>query len=110
MQRNKSAWLIAAALMFGAKGAVPASGNIAPKMVVEIYEAFRVGDIERCKTAQKRLSPVRLALTIGTAPGVVKQAMAMIGWDVGPSRSPIAPLNAEKRAKLREILTQAGLA
>lgn len=102
--------LIAASLMFGAKGAVPASANIAPKMVVEIYEAFQAGDIERCKAAQKRLSPVRIALTIGTAPGVVKQAMALTGWDVGPSRSPIAPLPADKKAKLKEILTTAGLA
>jgi 4-hydroxy-tetrahydrodipicolinate synthase len=101
--------LIAPGLMFGAKGAVPASGNIAPKLCVEIYEAFRAGDIERCQAAQKRLSPVRIALTIGTAPGVVKQAMALTGWDVGPSRSPIAPLSAEKRAKLKEILVGAGL-
>jgi 4-hydroxy-tetrahydrodipicolinate synthase len=88
---------------------VPASGNIAPKLVVEIYEAHRAGDIERCKAAQKRLSPVRLALMIGTAPGVVKQAMQLIGWDVGPSRSPIAPLSGDKRAKLKEILVGAGL-
>ncbi len=101
--------LIAPGLIFGAKGAVPASGNIAPKLVVEIYEAFEAGDIVRCKVAQRRLSPVRIALTIGTAPGVVKQAMAITGWDVGPSRSPIAPLNAEKRAKLKEILVGAGL-
>jgi 4-hydroxy-tetrahydrodipicolinate synthase len=101
--------LIAPGLMFGAKGAVPASGNIAPKLCVEIYEAFRAGDVARCQAAQKRLSPVRLALTIGTAPGVVKQAMALTGWDVGPSRSPIAPLGAEKRAKLKEILVGAGL-
>jgi len=101
--------LIAAALMFGAKGAVPASGNIAPKLVVEIYESHRASDLERCRAAQKRLSPVRIALTIGTAPGVVKQAMQLIGWDVGPSRSPIAPLSADKRAKLKEILVGAGL-
>lgn len=101
--------LIAPGLMFGAKGAVPASGNIAPKLVVEIYQAFVAGDTERCKAAQKRLSPVRLALTIGTSPGVVKQAMALLGWDVGPSRSPIAPLSTEKRARLKEILTEAKL-
>jgi len=102
--------LIAPALMFGAKGAVPASANIAPKLCVEIYEAWKAGDVERAKAVQKKLSPVRLALMIGTAPGVVKQAMALTGWDVGPSRSPIAPLSAEKRAKLKEILVGAGLA
>src|SRR6476659_671975 len=100
--------LIAPALMFGAKGAVPASCNIAPRLVVEIYEAFVAGDVERAKAAQRRLSPVRLALMMGTAPGVVKQAMALAGWDVGPSRSPIAPLSAEKRARLKEILVGAG--
>jgi 2-dehydro-3-deoxy-D-pentonate aldolase len=101
--------LIAPALMFGAKGAVPASCNVAPRILVEIYESFIAGDPERAKAAQKRLSPVRMAFMIGTAPGVVKQALALTGWDVGPSRSPIAPLNAEKRAKLREILIEADL-
>ncbi|HKA06921.1 MAG TPA: dihydrodipicolinate synthase family protein, partial [Gemmataceae bacterium] len=102
--------LIAPALMFGAKGAVPASCNVAPRILVEIYESFMAGELERAKAAQTRLSPVRLAFMIGTAPGVVKQALALTGWDVGPSRSPIAPLSAEKRAKLKEILVEAGLA
>ncbi|WP_020475358.1 4-hydroxy-tetrahydrodipicolinate synthase [Zavarzinella formosa] len=101
--------LIAPALMFGARGAVPASCNIAPKLLVEIYESFVAGDIEKCQSAQARLSPVRLALMIGTAPGVVKQAMALCGRDVGPSRSPIAPLPPEKRQQLAKILGEAGL-
>lgn len=101
--------LILPALMFGAKGAIPASANIAPELCVEIYEAFQADDIDRSKAAQHRLSPVRMALTIGTAPGVVKQAMSLIGWDVGPSRSPIAPLPADKLRKLKEILVNAGL-
>ena len=102
--------LIAPALMFGAKGAVPASCNIAPRMLVEIYTAFIAGDIDGAIAAQRRLSPVRIALTIGTAPGVVKQALALTGWDVGPSRSPIAPLSPDKKQKLKEILVEAGLA
>jgi 4-hydroxy-tetrahydrodipicolinate synthase len=101
--------LIAPALMFGAKGAVPASCNVAPTLLVEIYESFMAGDVAGAKAAQERLSPVRLALMMGTAPGVVKQAMGLIGWDVGPSRSPIAPLSAEKRQRLKEILAAAGL-
>src|SRR5208283_1890997 len=32
--------LIYPAMIFGAKGAVPATGNIAPKIVVDIYESF----------------------------------------------------------------------
>ena len=71
--------LIAPALMFGAKGAVPASCNIAPRMLVEIYTAFIAGNVDGAIAAQRRLSPVRIALTIGTAPGVVKQALALTG-------------------------------
>lgn len=101
--------LIAPALMFGARGAVPASCNVAPHLLVEIYESFVSGDIEKCQSAQARLSPVRLALMIGTAPGVVKQAMTLCGRDAGPSRSPIAPLSPEKRQQLAKILGEAGL-
>jgi 4-hydroxy-tetrahydrodipicolinate synthase len=54
--------LICPSLFFGARGAVPASANIAPRLVVEIYEAFRRGDLEGSKQAQLRLNPVRLAL------------------------------------------------
>jgi 4-hydroxy-tetrahydrodipicolinate synthase len=101
--------LICPALMFGAKGAVPASCNIAPKLCVEIYETHRAGNAAAAQKAQAKLSPVRLALMIGTAPGVVKQAMALVGWDCGPSRSPIAPLPSDKHQKLHAILRDAGL-
>src|SRR4051812_14742548 len=54
------------ALLSGAKGAVPATGNIAPRLVVEIYETFMRGDLAGAMAAQKRLNPVRLSLTLGT--------------------------------------------
>jgi 4-hydroxy-tetrahydrodipicolinate synthase len=101
--------LIFPALLFGARGAVPATANIAPRLLVEIYETFQRGDIEASKRAQLRLNPVRLALTLGTPPGVVKAALAVLGRSVGPSRSPIAPLSQEKQQKLRAALEQAGL-
>src|SRR5205823_11428128 len=54
--------LIFPALVMGARGAVPATGNIAPRLLVEIYEAFRRGDVAASKAAQLRLNPLRLAL------------------------------------------------
>jgi 4-hydroxy-tetrahydrodipicolinate synthase len=101
--------LICASLMFGGKGAVPASCNIAPAYCVEIYEAFQRGDIEASKAAQAKLSPVRISLTFGTAPGPVKVAMNLIGQDVGPSRSPLGPLAPDKLEKMKAALKQAGL-
>ena len=101
--------LICASLIFGGKGAVPASCNIAPDYCVAIYEAFARGDLEAAKAAQARLSPVRISLTLGTAPGPVKVAMKLIGRDAGPSRSPLGPLAPEKLEKMKSVLRQAGL-
>jgi 4-hydroxy-tetrahydrodipicolinate synthase len=101
--------LIFPALLMGARGAVPATANIAPQLLVEIYETFQRGDLEGSKRAQQRLNPVRLTLTLGTAPGGVKAALALLGMPIGPSRSPVAPLSAEKQQKMRAALEQAGL-
>jgi 4-hydroxy-tetrahydrodipicolinate synthase len=101
--------LIFHALVSGARGAVPATGNIAPKLLVEIYETFTRGDLVASLAAQKRLNPVRLALTLGTAPGGVKAALAVLGLSIGPSRAPVAPLPPDKLQKMRAALESAGL-
>lgn len=101
--------LIYSALVFGARGSVPATANFAPRLVVEIYEAFRRGDDAAAKAAQLRLNPLRMALGLGTAPGGVKAALALMGKSIGPSRSPVAPLTPDKQQKMRAVLEQAGL-
>ena len=101
--------LIYQALIWAARGAVPASANIAPQLAVEIYEAFRRGDHAAAKAAQIRLNPVRLSLTLGTAPGGVKAALNLLGLSIGPSRAPVGPLSAEKLQKMRLALQQGGL-
>src|SRR5439155_7431393 len=101
--------LIYQAMIFGAKGAVPATANIAPRLLVEIYEASVRGDHAAAKAAQLRLNPIRLALALGTAPGGVKAALAVLGRSIGPSRSPVAPLTPEKQQHMRSLLEQAGL-
>src|SRR5438876_12143372 len=88
--------LIYPAMIFGARGAVPATGNIAPKILVDIYESFVRGDQAASLAAQRKLSPVRMSLTLGTAPGGVKAALQMLGLSVGPCRAPVAPLPPDK--------------
>jgi 4-hydroxy-tetrahydrodipicolinate synthase len=101
--------LIYPSLLFGARGAVPASANVAPALCVAIFEAFQRGDHAAALAAQLRLNPIRLSLNLGTAPGGVKAAMDLLGMSLGPSRSPIASLPAENREKMRSALEQAGL-
>jgi 4-hydroxy-tetrahydrodipicolinate synthase len=101
--------LIFAALMMGARGAVPATGNVAPALLAEIYNSFRAGDLARSKVAQLRLNPLRLALNLCTAPGAVKAALQVLGTPIGPCRSPVGPLAPEKLPKMRAALQAAGL-
>jgi 4-hydroxy-tetrahydrodipicolinate synthase len=101
--------LLLAALMFGAKGAIPATCNVAPQFCVGIYESFKKGDMAAAHEFQNKLAPVRMAMTLATGNGSVKEAMALLGRSAGPNRLPITPLSAEKREKLKQILIGAGL-
>jgi 4-hydroxy-tetrahydrodipicolinate synthase len=101
--------LIYPSLIFGARGAVPASANVAPAICAEIYNAFQRGDHAAAKAAQLRLNPIRLSLALSTHPGGVKAALAVLDRDIGPSRSPVAALSPEKQQKMRATLAEAGL-
>jgi 4-hydroxy-tetrahydrodipicolinate synthase len=101
--------LIFPALLFGASGAVPATGNVAPALLAEIYNTFKRGDLEASKAAQLRLNPLRLALSLCTAPGGVKAALQMLGMSIGPCRSPVAGLTPDKMPKMRAALEATGL-
>src|SRR5439155_25855683 len=96
-------------LMMGARGAIPATANIAPAICAEIYNAFQRGDQDAAKAAQLRLNPIRLSLTLGTAPGGTKAALALLGISMGPSRAPVGALSPEKQQKMHQALEQAGM-
>ena len=100
--------LIYPALIFGAQARCRRQRNIAPHLLVEIYESFLRGDQAAAKAAQLRLNPVRLALTLGTAPGGVKAALALLGKSLGPCRSPVAGLPPDKQEKMRRRAAPGG--
>jgi 4-hydroxy-tetrahydrodipicolinate synthase len=80
--------LILATLLYGGKVAIAATANVAPKLAVEIYESFIKGDLKRAREAQFKLLPLRTALSLGTFPIVVKEALRMIGKPAGPAKKP----------------------
>jgi len=101
--------LIYAGLLHGARGAIAATANVVPRLVVEIYEAFVGGDLERALQAQRRLAPLRLTFGLGTFPMVVKEAMDLIGISAGPARSPVGPMTEANRERLKEVLRELGV-
>ena len=101
--------LIYGTLAYGGRGAIAATANVAPKLVVEIYDAFMVGDYKRALAAQYRLAPLRLAFEFGTFPVVIKEALNMIGIEAGYAARPVGTISGAKREELKEILKQMGL-
>ena len=76
--------------------------------MVEIYESFVKGDLERARGLQFKLLPLRLAFKLGTFPMVVKGAMNLMGKPAGPAKSPVTYLSEESRKKLKDILKDLG--
>lgn len=101
--------LIFAALLYGAKGAIAATANVVPALVVSIYERFKAGDMEGARSAQEALAPLRLAFSWGTFPVVIKEALDLMGMEGGPARAPVGPMSDKKREQLASVLRGLGI-
>ena len=100
---------ILAGLTYGATGAIAATSNVAPALVVSIYENFMKGDMKAALDAQFRLAPLRMAFSLGTFPMVIKSALSMIGIDAGPCKSPVYDLKPAEKEQLRAVLEEMNL-
>jgi 4-hydroxy-tetrahydrodipicolinate synthase len=98
--------LILATLVYGGVGAIAASANVAPKLVVEIDEAYKQGDLVRALEAQHKIAPLRMAFNLGTFPVVIKEALRLIGIDMGLTILPVEGIAASQRLVLRRILQE----
>ncbi len=101
--------LIYGTLCYGGKGAIAATANVAPKLIVEIYEAFMAGDHQKALSAQFRLAPLRLAFDLGTFPVVIKEALNLIGIEAGIGIPPVGGISPKAKEELKEILKNLGL-
>jgi 4-hydroxy-tetrahydrodipicolinate synthase len=100
--------MIYAGLCYGCVGAVAATANVAPELVVGIYDAYMAGDHALALQRQQQLTPLRTAFSLGSFPVVVKDALNLLGLPAGPCRAPITSLTGAPREKLIEILKGMG--
>jgi len=98
--------LIFSGLLHGAKGAIAATANVVPALVVKIYDLLQDGDLAGALEAQEDLAPLRGAFTWGTFPVVIKEALDLIGLEGGPCRAPVGPLSQPQRERLQNLLKE----
>ena len=101
--------LILSNLVYGGAGAIAATANIAPKLPVGIYNAFKEGNIEKAREFQYALAPLGIAFGLGSFPVVMKEALRLVGIDAGVTLSPVGPISEENRQKLAGILKDMGV-
>ena len=96
--------LIYGFLSYGGSGAIAATANIAPQIVVKIYEEYQKGNYQEALKAQFQLAPLRMAFSLGSFPVVMKEGLNLLGLEVGTTCKPVEPLTDEARGKLKEVL------
>ncbi|WP_290898653.1 4-hydroxy-tetrahydrodipicolinate synthase [Ferroglobus sp.] len=91
-------------LLLGGKGVISVAANVAPKLMKEMYEAFKSGNVEKARELHYKLMPLFDALFIDTNPIPVKKALELMGLPAGKPRMPLVELSEEKTEKLKKVL------
>ena len=93
-----SSALMLPALTIGASGCVDGPPNIAPELWVEIWRAYKSGDLARAEEAQKRATRLTMLVRQFGMHAVIKALLSYrLGIDVGDPRLPTRPLTSEQR-------------
>lgn len=96
--------LLVAALSHGANGGIGATFNLAPRLYVELYQAFRVGDLSEARRLQELAVHLLESLSTGEVYPTLKSAMRSRGVDIGQSRFPMAQHGADEDDRVARAL------
>lgn len=97
-------------LSVGARGVVSVVGNIIPKDMIDLCQAFDSGHLEEARRLHYKMFPLcRDMLSLATNPIPIKAAMQLLGWDTGELRLPLTALESGDVQKLKRTLSDYGL-
>ena len=100
-------WFLGA-LATGAKGAVGSSFNFAPKLYLDMIDAFNAGDMDKARLCQERSVSMINILAARGYMGCAKAVMGWLGVPVGPARAPQGTPNESTLKELRSELEKIG--
>ncbi len=96
-------------LSVGGYGVISVASHIVGREIKEMMESFVSGDVNKAIQINKRLFPIFKALFVTTNPIPLKEAMKLIGFDVGPPRLPLVRAGEKEINVIREALKQLSL-
>ncbi len=96
-------------MSLGGKGVISVLSNIVPKETHDMCHAFLNGDTEKARDLQLKYIPFINALFSDVNPIPVKEAMNLMGKNVGPVRLPLVPMNEGKKQEMIKIMKNLNL-
>lgn len=97
-------------LSIGGRGVVSVVGNIVPRDMMALVDAFENGRIDEAQRWHRKLFPLcRDMLSVATNPIPIKTAMKLLGCGTGELRLPMCPLDPAGEQRIRQTLVHYGL-
>ncbi len=96
-------------LALGAYGIISVASHVVGPQMQEMIQAYLQGQNAQAASWHRRLTPVFKGLFAVTNPILVKAALEMTGFPVGPVRPPLVDATEREREALREVLAAADL-
>jgi len=96
-------------LAIGARGVVSVVGNVAPRPMKNLLEAFSEGRLVDAERLHRQLTPIMRALFLESNPGPAKSLLADMGLMANELRLPLVPVEASTARAVREAARVAGI-
>lgn len=96
--------LVVPMLALGAKGVISVASHIIPREMSQLVHSFLKGDIAASRRIQLEYLPLINSLFSDVNPIPVKEALNILGWEVGECRMPLCEMSPECKAKLVSVM------
>ena len=96
-------------LSLGGHGVISVVANILPRETHDMVHYYLDGEIHKARDLQLRMKPLIDALFIEVNPIPVREALNILGCEVGQCRLPLVPMGQETRKLLEKELKDYGL-
>jgi dihydrodipicolinate synthase/N-acetylneuraminate lyase len=97
------------AIMMGADGIIPGVANLDPRLLVDLYERARVGDLAGVRELKPRVLSLMRVLEFGPGVSCLKTALELMGVCSAHVTAPFPALGERERTGLAGVLREQGL-
>lgn len=101
--------ILLAALLVGVNAEISGVANVAPEILVELYENFREGNYKKALELQRKTNVLRRILYEWSSIPSIKAALELRGIKAGMPKKPLRPLKQEEISRLKDKLKALGL-